>query len=52
MGEQSRISRGPWGNDKTAEGEELLAAIVVFEHRQIIFADDEIETNSWSVYGS
>ena len=52
MGKQSSVSRGPRGNDKTAEGEELFAAIVVFEHDKIVFADDEVETNCWSVQGS
>lgn len=52
MGQQSGISRGPRGNDKTAEREKLFAAIVVFEHDEIVLADDEIETNSRTVYGS
>lgn len=52
MGKQSSVSRGPRGNDKTAEREKLLAAIVVFEHDKIVFADDEVETNCWSVQGS
>lgn len=51
MSKQSGISRCPRGNDKTAEREKLLAAIVVFEHDEIVFADDEIETNCWSVQG-
>lgn len=52
MSKQSGISRCPGGNDKTAEREKLLATIIVFEHDEIVFADDEIETNCRSVQGS